>query len=287
MMSFAAQGTVITAFAVQTFVFDGKVTETLFNGILLYCLAYVLGSIIVYRQLPDPHEAQQESSGSAGWRELLRHPDYRVILFASAAQFLIGIPLLAVYALTILDVPAAAVGAILIARAVASLACAPLGGWFIGRVGTSNGLRLFGIALFVQMLVWTVVPVIGASVWAIAGFAALVVALQVSKSTFALALATVEFEVVRPEHRVRTFTLVDVVSSTAMQVNLALGAALVAASASGVLVDLPLIRLDLVKIIPAVGAVVALYLMRQYRQMAARNSPPGQAQPVATGVGHA
>lgn len=68
----------------------------------------------------------------------MRNADYRVILFGSAAQFLIGIPLLAVYALTVLDVPAAAVGVILIARSVASLLCAPVGGWLIGRVGTAS-----------------------------------------------------------------------------------------------------------------------------------------------------
>lgn len=56
MLSFAAHGTVIVAFVLQTVVFDGQVTEVFYRGVLLYCLAYLVGSIIVYRQLPDPIE---------------------------------------------------------------------------------------------------------------------------------------------------------------------------------------------------------------------------------------
>lgn len=272
MLSFVAQGTVIVAFIVQTVVFDGEVTEVFYRGVLLYCLAYLFGSIIVYRQLPDPTET--EPSGSAvvpgRWGELVRNADYRIILFGSAAQFLIGVPLLAVYALTVLDVPAAAIGVILIVRSVASLLCAPVGGWLIGRIGTTSALRIFGTALFVQMLAWTVLPKVGGGHWAVAAFAVFVVTFQVSKATFALALATVEFEVIRPDHRVRAFTLIDIVSSSAMQINVAVGALLVAASLTGVIVDTSFIRLDVVKILTAVGSVIALYLMVQYRRMGSR-----------------
>lgn len=279
MLSFTSQGTVIAAFVVQTFVFGGQVTEAFYRGVLVYCMIYALGSIIIYRQLPDPREVHHGTADQRRWRELMRNPDYRLILFGSAALFLIGVPLLAVYALTVLGVPAAAVGVTLIVRSIASLICAPVGGWFIGRVGTSTSLQLLGVGLFLQMLLWTILPKIGDVLLAIATFAVLVVVFQVSKSAFALALATVEFEVVRPEDRVRTFTLVDVVSSTATQVKQMVGAMLVAASATGALADTPFIRLDVVKIFTATGAVIVFYLMVQYRRMARRSAPDAELAP--------
>jgi Major Facilitator Superfamily len=273
MMSFVSQGTVIAAFVVQTFVFDGHVTDLFYRGVLLYCLAYVVGSIIIFHQLPPSHEAHRQALGRWHWLALMRSSDYRMIIFAAGAQFLIGVPLLAVYALTILEVPAAAVGVILVVRSVASLICAPIGGRLVARVGMSRSLKLFGFSLFVQMLLWTVLPKVGGAMWAIAMFALLVVVFQVSKSIFALTLATVEFEVVRSEDRVRAFTLIDLVSSTAMQVNLAVGAVLVSAGRTGVLVNTSFVRLDAVKVVTAIGAVISLYLMVQYRRMARRATP--------------
>jgi hypothetical protein len=72
---------------------------------------------------------------------------------------------------------------------------------------------------------------------------------------------------------VRAFTLIDLMSSTAMQVNLAVGAALVAAGKTDVLVDTSFVRLDVVKVVTAIGAVISLYLMAQYRRMARRATP--------------
>jgi len=273
MLSFASQGTVIAAFVIQTVGFNGEVTETFYRGVLAYCLAYIVGSIIIYSQLPDSQQdVCQAIPDKTRWRQLMRVQDYRIILIASTAEFLIGVPLLAVYALTILKVPAAAVGLILIVRSTASLICAPVAGWLIGRVGTLVALRTFGIALFLQMLAWTLLPQVGDTAWAVTMFAMFVAVFQISKATFSLALSTVEFEVVRPEHRVRMFTLVDVVSSTAMQLNLALGSVLVAASATGVFVNTSLIRLDVVKILTGLGAGVALFLMLQYSRMERQRS---------------
>jgi MFS family permease len=81
MMSFASQGTVIAAFVIQTFVFDGRVTDLFYRGVLLYCLAYLVGSIIVYRQLPTPHNADRQALGRKRWLTLMRNSDYRMIFF--------------------------------------------------------------------------------------------------------------------------------------------------------------------------------------------------------------
>jgi hypothetical protein len=272
MLSFTSQSTMIAAFVIQTFVFGGQVTEVFYRGVLLYCVIYMLGAIIIYRQFPDPREVRHETASRICWRELMRNPDYRLILFASAALFLIGVPLVAVYALTVLKIPSAAVGFTLIVRSTASLVCAPIGGWLIARVGTLTSIRMLGIALFVQTLLWTVLPTIGDALLGIAAFVVLVAAVQVTKSAFALALVAVEFEVVRPEHRVRTFTLIDVVTSTATQVKLIVGALLISASTTGALVETSFVRLDVVKVFTAVGTVIVVYLMVQYRRMARGNA---------------
>lgn len=79
MFSFAAQGTVIAAFLVQTMCFDGVVTEEFYRGVLVYCLLYLLGSIIVYRQLPETSVRQPIATfGKGGWREAVR--DHRRLI---------------------------------------------------------------------------------------------------------------------------------------------------------------------------------------------------------------
>ncbi|WP_301123078.1 MFS transporter [Mycolicibacterium fortuitum] len=269
MFSFAAQGTVIAAFLVQTMCFDGVVTEEFYRGVLVYCLLYLLGSIIVYRQLPETSVRQPIATfGKCGWREAVRDHRCRLIVFGSAAQFVIGVPLLAVYALTVLDVPAPAIGMMLIARSAASFMLAPIAGWFIGWIGTATAVRVLGVALAAQMILWTLLPAIGHRLPAIAAFTALVVLLQVSRYAFSLVMSTIALDVVEPEHRVRTFALVDIASSAAMHLNLAAGGALVAASSTVALLDTSWIRLDPVKIVTAVSAVIIAYLTVEFHRMA-------------------
>ena len=269
MFSFAAQGTVIAAFLVQTVCFDGVVTDMFYRGVLIYCVIYLLGSIIVYHRLPESSVLQPIATfGHGGWREVARDRNARLIVCGSAAQFLIGVPLLAVYALTVLEVPTEAIGVMLIVRSVSSLLFAPMGGWFISRIGTATTVRIVGFALAAQMAVWTLIPRVGGSVGAIAGFTILVVLFQVSRYSFGLVLAAIGFDAVRPEHRVRTFALVDVASSAAMHLSLAAGGVLVAASSTFAFLDTPSIRLDCVKIITAISALIVVYLAFQFRTMA-------------------
>lgn len=269
MFSFAAQGTVIAAFLVQTMCFDGVVTEVFYRGVLVYCLLYLLGSIIVYRQLPETSVRQPIATfGKGGWREALRDHRCRLIVFGSAAQFVIGVPLLAVYALTVLDAPAPAIGMMLIVRSAASFMLAPIAGWFIGWIGTTTAVRVLGVALAAQMILWTLLPAIGHRLPAIAAFTALVVLLQVSRYAFGLVMSTIALDVVEPEHRVRTFALVDIASSAAMHLNLAAGGALVAASSTVALLDTSWIRLDPVKIVTAVSALIIAYLTVEFHRMA-------------------
>lgn len=91
---------------------------------------------------------------------------------------------------------------------------------------------------------------------------------QVSRYSFGLVLAAIGFDAVRPEHRVRTFALVDVASSAAMHLSLAAGGVLVAASSTFAFLDTPSIRLDCVKIITAISALIVVYLAFQFRTMA-------------------
>lgn len=271
MFSFAAQGTVIVAFLVQTMCFDGVVTEVFYRGVLVYCLVYLLGSIIVYRQLPETSVRQPIATfGRGGWREALRDHRCRLIVFGSAAQFVIGVPLLAVYALTVLDIPAPAIGVMLIVRSAASFVLAPMAGWLIGWIGTTTALRVLGVALAAQMVLWTLLPTVGHRLPAIAAFTVLVVLFQVSRYAFGLVMSAIAFDVVEPEHRVRTFALVDVASSAAMHLNLAAGGALVAASSTAALLDTSWIRLDPVKIVTAVSAVIIAYLTVEFHSMATR-----------------
>ncbi|CAN3132288.1 MFS transporter [Mycobacterium sp. smrl_JER01] len=269
MFSFAAQGTVIMAFLVQTVCFDGAVTEVFYRGVVIYCLIYLLGSIIVYRHLPETTVREPISTfGKGGWREALRDHRGRLVVFGSAAQFVIGVPLLAVYALTVLDLPAAAIGVMLIVRSAASFVFAPVAGWFIGRIGTTTSIRVLGVALAAQMVLWTLLPRVGHHLAAIAAFTVLVVLSQVSRYAFGLAMSAIAFDVVEPEHRVRTFALVDAVSSAAMHLNLAAGGALVAASSTAALLDTSWIRLDPVKIVTAAGTVIIAYLTVAFHRMA-------------------
>lgn len=269
MFSFAAQGTVITAFLVQTVCFDGVVTEVFYRGVLIYCLLYLLGSILVYRQLPESTVQQPIATfGMGGLREVLRDRHARLIVCGSAAQFLIGVPLLAVYALTVLDIPATAIGVLLIVRAAASFTFAPLGGWFIGRVGTTTAIRVLGVALAAQMVLWTLIPTVGHHPAGITAFTILVVLSQVSRYAFGLAMSAIAFDVVLPAHRVRTFSLADVASSAAMHLNLAAGGALVAASSTTALLDTPWIRLDQVKIVTAISALLVTILTVQFHRLA-------------------
>jgi hypothetical protein len=50
------------------------------------------------------------------------------------------------------------------------------------------------------------------------------------------------------------------------------GALLVSASTTGALVDTSFVRLDVVKVFTAVGAIIVVYLMVQYRRMARGNA---------------
>ncbi|WP_157121466.1 MFS transporter [Nocardia miyunensis] len=267
---FASQGTAMIAFIVQTTMFGGKVTETFYRIVLIYCVLYTIASTLVFRRLPDPcvGPRTRESGPRVGWRDIAAERDYRVILLAQAVQFQIGVPLLAVYATTVLRVPSTVVGVVLTLRVGASLLCLPIAGRLISVVGANRALVVVGSGLCAEMILWTFLPRIGTTIPAIVLFSLLVVVFQISKSAFAIATKTIELDTLLPEHRVRTFTLVDIVSSSAMQINIALGGLLVAAANSFVWVDSSFIRLDAVKITTAIGAGVVIYIVVEYRRMA-------------------
>ncbi|MDL9944571.1 MFS transporter [Gordonia sp. ABSL11-1] len=269
-MRFWAQATVMAAFMIQTFAFDGRITGALYHGILIYCLLYLLGSMIVYRRLPESQHRPETGTLEPfrKWRDVLNDPDYRLIYFAAAAQFLIGVPLMSVYALTVLEVSAFVVGLVLSLRSVVSLAITPVSGWFVSKVGPSRALGFVGVTLSVEMIIWTFFPEVRGKDLGSVIFAVLVLSFQMTKSAFALTLSTVEYEVVQPSHRVRAFTLIDLTSSAAMQLNIAVGASLVALSSSDVYVNTSLMRLDPVKVFTALGAVTAIYLTMRYRALA-------------------
>lgn len=265
---FASQGTLATAFVVQTIVFDGEVGSTFYHSVLAYCLLYTVASILVFRRLPDPiaHHSAEKTAVRVGWREMLSERTNRVIVLAQIAQFLIGVPLLSVYATSVLAVPAAALGVVLVLRTGAALAGMPIAGWIITRFGTQRALSVFGVALIAEMIIWTVLPGIGSSTTAIVLFAVLVLGFQLSKCVFGVATGSVEFDVVKPTHRVRAFTLIDVVSSGAMQANIAIGGLVVALSHHAI-VDNSFVRLDVAKISTALGAVVAALITLEYLRL--------------------
>ncbi|MGW0182839.1 MFS transporter [Nocardia sp. NPDC003345] len=266
---FASQGTLAAAFVVQTTVFGGEVGSAFYHCVLGYCLLYTVASVLVFRVLPDPvaHHRAEQAAARVGWREILSERTNRVILLAQIAQFLIGVPLLSVYAISVLAVPAAALGVVLVLRTAAALAGMPMAGWFIARFGTHRALAVFGGALVAEMVIWTVLPEIGSATAAIAVFTVLVLAFQLSKCVFAVATGSVEFDVVEPAHRVRTFTLMDIVSSAAMQANIAVGGLVVALGHRYALVDNSFIRLDAAKVSTAAGAFVALLMTLEYRRL--------------------
>ncbi|MBF6546637.1 MFS transporter [Nocardia brasiliensis] len=268
---FVSQGTVAAAFLIQTTLFDGEVTETYYRIVLLYCLIYALASIAVFRRLPDPleHRTTGGIERRVRWREILAERNNRVILISQIGQFLIGVPLLSIYATSVLGVPAAALGIVLILRTVAALAGMPIAGRLITRFGATRALVAFGSILVAEMILWTVLPEFGGSATAITLFTTLVLGFQLSKCIFAVATSSVEFDVIKPEHRVRAFTLIDIVSSSAMQLNIAIGGLAVSMSRGGALLDSSFIRLDAVKILTALGAIVALYIAIEYHRMSA------------------
>jgi hypothetical protein len=275
----ASQFTIIVTFIIQTVCFDGMVPVDFYQGIVVYCLMYTVASLIVFRTLPAA-VANAENNGHVGIQMLLRTAKdsrYRLMLAAAAGQFLIGVPLLAVYAVTVLEVPAEFLGVVLVLRTVTSFLATPLLGWLIHITSAQSIVRASGFALCIQMIVWTLIPVVGHRFVLLVGLAALVVVFQASKVAFSIALATVEYETIRPTERVGVFTLIDVTSSTAMQLNMLVGAVLVEVSASAAIISTGLLRLDAVKLSCALGACVAALLTVGYVRLAGAIDPTTRA----------
>lgn len=268
--STVSQLTIIAAFSIQTLCFQGLVPTVFYQLVIAYCIVYVMASLMVFRTLPQPN-ADVQAGGRIGLSDLLRlacDDRYRLMLGAAAGNFLIGVPLLAVYAITVLRVPSEFLGFILVLRTVTSFVATPLLGWLITRNSAQSIVRLAGFALTGQMIIWTALPVVRDGAHIMAGLAVLVVVFQVSKAAFAMALTTIEFETIDRDDRVGVFTLIDLTSSTALQLNMLVGAILVDLSARMTFVDTNAVHLDPVKLSCAVGAVVAAIITAGYLRLA-------------------
>lgn len=208
------------------------------------------------------------------WRLWWRRPAHRFIAVSEALQFLVGVPLLSVYLVLVLDYPPHVVSIALVARTVASLSLTLFLGRLIRnrsseRIITSAALYLSGV-----LVIWLLLPRYDGGPVLLGAVVVLVPALQLGKAALAICISDIQYELVPAEERTETFTMIDLVSSSAMQVSAILAAYAVAAANHGGLIDSGWLHIDVVKIWVGIGSVVALYLSYTYRSYVLHSGEP-------------
>lgn len=230
------------AFLVQTILFKGSVTFTFYRIICSLLIVYLISSCVIYFVLPQGadgwaqgHGASDLNSGkSVNWISWLASPDYRLIAYSAISQVFIGVPLLSVYIVSILGFPNEILGVALLARTTASLVALFFIGRWIQAVGAARAAIQSGRLVSICLIGWLLLSLVANRELLISiVMVSLVVAFSLSKSVFSISISNLTYDLVEKKDRVQIFTMVDLFSSTSLQISAALGALAISSSKNG------------------------------------------------------
>ncbi|MFF3110096.1 MFS transporter [Kitasatospora sp. NPDC057904] len=261
-----------------TLLLGGRLTETEFDVLLAGLAGYLVFAARQFQHLPERRSPVPRGSAPKGggvWATL-RVPGLRKVYLVGTCQMLIGLPLLTVYAVDVLHYPAAVLTTAVGVRTLANLWCLGRWGRLVDRLGPRTVMRRAGLALAVLLCGWVLVPSyngLATSVLLVV-FSSLV---QVAKSGFSIAFNSHLYTQIPEEQSVPAFTLLDVLSSSTLQLYGALAGCLMPLAWSGG--PLPgWLPLDGYKAAVAAGGIVALCLVAPLFR-AARRAPSSEATP--------